>query len=112
MGDRAFARRILRSAWPTCPPEIPTWVQALRIGDLALVAVPGELLVELGLAIKRQSPFAQTAILELANDSIGYLPPRRAFEEGVSEPEASRFGPGVGEQIVEAAWGCWRGCRG
>lgn len=107
MGERAFARRVLHRMTDV-PPEVPTWVQALRVGDLALVAVPGELLVELGLAIKQQSPFAQTAILELANDSLGYLPTRRAFEEGAYEPEASAFASGVGEQITEAALGLLR----
>ncbi len=87
------------------PEESPTWVQALRIGDLALVSAPGELFVELGMAIKRQSPFGQTTLIELANDSVGYLPTRRAFEEGAYEPEASLFGPGNGEQIVDTALG-------
>jgi neutral ceramidase len=102
MGERAFAGRVLRRI-TDAPEETPTWVQALRIGDLALVSAPGELFVELGLAIKQRSPFGQTMVLELANDSVGYLPTRRAFEEGAYEPEASLFGPGVGEQIVEAA---------
>jgi neutral ceramidase len=75
------------------------------------VSAPGELFVELGLEIKRRSPFGQTMVLELANDSAGYLPARRAYEEGAYEPEASLFGPGVGEQIVEAALGLLAGLR-
>ena len=102
MAERAFARRILRRT-DDGPEEVPTWIQALRVGDLALVGVPGELLVELGLEIKRRSPFAQTMVLELANDSVGYLPPRRAFEEGGYEQESCRFRPGTGEQIVDTA---------
>lgn len=104
MGERAFAGRVLRRI-DAAPEETPTWVQALRIGDLALVSAPGELFVELGLAIKQQSPFAQTMVIEQANDSVGYLPTRRAFEEGAYEPEASLFRPEVGEQIVQAALG-------
>jgi hypothetical protein len=102
MGQRAFARRTLHRI-SDLPELVPTWVQALRLGDLALVGVPGELLVRLGLEIKHRSPFGQTMVLELANDSVGYLPDRRAFEEGGYEPEASAFEPGVGEQIVEVA---------
>ena len=111
MGERAFAGRVLRRM-ADVPGETPTWVQALRIGDLALVSAPGELFVELGLAIKQQSPFAQTMVLELANDSVGYLPTRRAYEEGAYEPEASLFGPGVGEQIVDEAMGLLDGLHG
>jgi neutral ceramidase len=102
MGDRAFAARVLRQM-EDAPAEVATWVQALRVGDLALVSAPGELLVELGLEIKRRSPFGLTLILELANDSVGYLPTCRAYEEGAYEPEASLFAPGVGEQIVGAS---------
>ncbi|MBT3267594.1 hypothetical protein HN371_10595 [Candidatus Poribacteria bacterium] len=102
MGQRAAARRVARAGADTSSHAL-TWVQALRIGDVALVGVPGELLVRLGLDIKRRSPFGQTMVLELANDSIGYLPDLRAFEEGGYEPEASVFQPGVGEQIADAA---------
>ena len=102
MGERAFSRRILERM-KDVDEVVPTWVQALRIGDLGLVGIPGELLVGLGLEIKKRSPFGQTMILELANDSLGYLPDRKAFEEGGYEPEASLFQPGVGEQIVDVA---------
>ena len=102
MAERAFARRILRRM-AEVPEASRTWVQALRIGNLALVGVPGELLVRLGLEIKRRSPFGQTMVLELANDSVGYLPDEQAYREGGYEPEAALFTPGSGEQIVEAA---------
>lgn len=111
MGERAFAGRALRRM-ADAPEATRTWVQAVRVGALALVSAPGELLVDLGLEIKRQSPFAPTMVIELANDSVGYLPTRRAFEEGAYELEASLFGPGVGEQIVEAALGLLEGLRG
>ena len=81
----------------------PTWVQAMRIGDLAIVGLPGEVFCGLGLEIKRRSPFAHTLILELANDSIGYLPTRAAFHEGGYEPASCDWLPGCGETLVEAA---------
>ena len=104
MSERVLVRRA-RSSQPSAEPSkaVPTWVQALRIGDLALVGVPCEFFVELGLAIKQQSPFKQTMVLELANDSLGYIPPRRAFAEGGYEATSCRFQPGVGEQIVDTA---------
>ncbi len=102
MGEKAFVRRITQRM-KGVPETVRTWVQALRIGGLALVGIPGELMVELGLQIKKRSPFEQTSVLELANDYIGYIPTRRAFEEGGYEPEASLFKPGVGEKIVDAA---------
>lgn len=104
MGERSFQRRVRR--FEAEPPRAHvTVVQALRLGDLALVGVPGEFFVELGLEIKRRSPFAQTMVLELANDSVGYIPTRRAFEEGAYEPNSSPYVPGFGELIVETAVG-------
>jgi neutral ceramidase len=79
-------------------------VQVFSLGrDLAWVSLPGEIFVELGLAIKRRSPFRQTLIAELANGSIGYIPDRRSYAEANYEPESARCAAGSGEMLVEAA---------
>jgi hypothetical protein len=79
-------------------------VQVIALGrQLAWVALPGEVFVELGLAIKKRSPFAQTMIVTLANENIGYIPDRRSYAEGNYEPESARCAPGSGEKLVEAA---------
>ena len=57
-------------------------IQVIRIGDLALVALPGELFVELGLAIRQQSPARHTFVIGYANEFIGYLPTSEAWEQG------------------------------
>jgi len=44
-------------------------VMALRIGSVGIVALPGEVFCETGLAIKRASPAAHTVVIELANDA-------------------------------------------
>lgn len=62
--------------------ERRTWVQAMRIGDVALVGVPGELFTGLGLEIKRHSPFDHTIVAGLANDYIGYIPDNAAYDLG------------------------------
>ena len=49
-------------------------LQALRIGDLAVCAIPFEAFVEIGLEIKRRSPFPRTMVTGIANDKQGYLP--------------------------------------
>jgi hypothetical protein len=79
-------------------------VQAIAIGeDVAWVSLPGEVFVELGLAIKQRSPFPTTFVVELANENIGYIPDRRSYAEGNYEPESARCAAGSGEKIVEAA---------
>lgn len=79
-------------------------VQVISIGDdLAWVSLPGEIFVELGLAIKAGSPFPQTMIAELANGSIGYIPNRVAYSQGNYEVVSARCGEGSGEKLVDAS---------
>jgi neutral ceramidase len=79
-------------------------VQVIALGrDLAWVSLPGEIFVELGLAIKAASPFKHTIIAELANGSIGYIPTSRAYDEGNYEPMSARCAKGSGEMLVESA---------
>lgn len=49
-------------------------IQAIRIGDLAVCAIPFETFVETGLDLKKRSPFAKTMVIGLANGRHGYLP--------------------------------------
>ncbi len=79
-------------------------VQAIRLSrDTAIVAMPGEMFVEFGLAIKQASPFKNTFILELANDNVSYVPTKQAFAEGSYETVNSRLAPGGGEMLTDAA---------
>jgi hypothetical protein len=83
---------------------LPFEVQAFRLGrDTAIVTLPGEMFVELGLAIKAASPFRTTIVIELANDAPGYIPTKKAFAEGSYETVNSVVEPGVGEALVETA---------
>jgi hypothetical protein len=82
----------------------PLEVQVFRLSrETAIVTLPGEVFVELGLAIKAASPFATTLVIELTNDSPAYVPTKKAFAEGSYEIVNSRIHPGGGEKMVEAA---------
>lgn len=79
-------------------------VQVITLGsEVAWVSLPGEVFVELGLAIKQASPFKYTMIAELANGSVGYIPNREAYAEGNYEVISARCAAGSGELIVAAA---------
>ena len=56
------------------PSEVTLQLQAMRLGDAALAAIPCEVFVEIGLELKRTSPFPLTAVVSLANGYNGYLP--------------------------------------
>jgi len=88
--------------------ERTTWVQAMLIGDIAIVGVPAEFFTVLGQDIKRRSPFRYTYVAELANDWIGYLPDRKAHELGGYQTWTGLHSfaePGTGERVVDAAIG-------
>lgn len=59
-----------------------SWLQAIVIGEIAFVAVPGELFGKLGRDIKQHSPFGNTYIIGYANDHIGYIPDKDAYKLG------------------------------
>ncbi len=80
-------------------------VQAISIGDLAIVGYPAEYFVEYGLRTKRESPFQNTFVAELANGWHGYVPTLEAFQHGGYETrlgDASRLVEEAGERIIEA----------
>jgi hypothetical protein len=56
------------------PPTVRLKLQAIRVGDLGIAAVPCEVFAEIGLAIKKESPLKPTFTIELANGYNGYLP--------------------------------------
>ncbi len=79
-------------------------VQVIRLSPKsAIVCLPGEVFVELGMAIKAASPFEQTMVIELCNSCPAYIPTRKAFAEGSYETVNSRITPGGGEKMVEEA---------
>jgi neutral ceramidase len=79
-------------------------VQVFRLDkNTAIVSLPGEVFVDIGLAIKKKSPFKNTFVVELANDSIHYVPTVKAFKEGSYEVVNSIVQPGGGEAMVDAA---------
>jgi hypothetical protein len=91
--------------------ERTTWLQVILIGDVAIVGVPAELFTKLGQEIKRRSPFRYTYVAELANDWIGYVPDKAAFELGGYQTWTglhSLADPQTGEQIVKQVVGMLR----
>lgn len=56
-------------------PRTELKVQALRIGELGIAALPNEVFAITGLKLKALSPFPATFNIELANGAEGYIPP-------------------------------------
>lgn len=85
-----WAREQLAAAERGGPTHVDLELLALRIGELAFVGVPGELFVEIGLAIKAASPFPVTLVSGYTNGILFYIPTAAAFAEGGYEVESYR----------------------
>lgn len=105
--EAIYAREIVKimKECPVASREVE--VQAIRIGELAVVGLPGEIFVEFGLDVKRLSPFPHTMIDTMCNGSIrAYICTREAFRQGGYEPQMTfrnRFPEETGEKLVETA---------
>ncbi len=57
-------------------------LQAIRVGDFGIAAIPCEIFGLTGLKIKSRSPLATSMVIELANGSEGYIPPPEQHKLG------------------------------
>jgi len=67
-----YARRVIALA--EHPDTIDMKIQAIRIGELVICTLPFEVFAEIGLELKKRSPFADTFVVSFANGAFGYLP--------------------------------------
>jgi putative membrane-bound dehydrogenase-like protein len=98
----------MQAAWLHEHPRSSLLLQALRIGDLAITALPNEVYALTGLKLKRQSPLPLTMNIELANGAEGYIPPpEQHVLGGYTTWPASTAGLEVAAEprIVEAVLG-------
>lgn len=84
------------------PEPVISEIQVLRIGDIYILGLPGEVLVEVGLEIKKRAGLENLFIVTLSNDAIGYVCHSDAYEEGGYEPAgATNLAKGAGEIMIE-----------
>jgi hypothetical protein len=79
IGERAAANQrevyALEQLILAAEPERELKLQAVRIGELGITAIPNEVYALTGLKLKAQSPLRATFNVELANGADGYIPP-------------------------------------
>ena len=101
---RRFADLLEQWTQPVDPSPLQIEVQALRVGELALVAMPGEPFAEIGVAVKRASPFEFTMFCGYS-DGVGgdYVPTADEYRYGGYEVERTPYNPGAADKVIEAA---------
>jgi neutral ceramidase len=95
--DRLRSRRRLRwvrlqrdAVLRGMPATLDFELQAIRINDVVIVAMPGEIFVEIGLAIKAASPAPFTLVCGYSNGLYFYVPTAAACAQGGYEVESYR----------------------
>ncbi|MCX6080396.1 MAG: hypothetical protein NTW32_12765 [Chloroflexi bacterium] len=92
--------------------ELISEVNLLKIGPLWLATVPGEMLPELGMALKNSLISAGAGVagvIGLANDELGYILPKEDFKyplnpfrPGKHYEETNAIGKEIGPRVIEA----------
>jgi len=84
--------------------HVTTEIQVLRLGDIYILGLPGEVLVEVGLEIKKRAGLKNLFIVTVSNDIVGYVCHSGAYEEGGYEPgTGTNLAKGAGEIMIRQA---------
>ncbi len=75
----------------------------LKLGEIAMVGIPGEPFTGISMEIKRTPGWEIVLVCELVNGHNGYFPVESAYAEGGYEARSSKFKAGVGERIIDGA---------
>jgi hypothetical protein len=87
-------------------PSVPTGTNeeirltGLKLDNVVLVGISGELMTEMGLQAKRESPYPNTVMITHCNGLSGYICTDKAFTEGGYEPKVSHLMPGVEKSLI------------
>lgn len=79
-------------------------MQVIRVGDIAISSMPGEMFAEIGMDLKARSPFEKNMVVSLANSNNGYIGTKKAFGEGGYEVTLDYYTnliPEAAEMIVD-----------
>jgi hypothetical protein len=83
-------------------PEVDIRISSLKIGNILIAGISGELMNEIGLKIKEESPYKNTFVYTHCNGNSGYLCTDISYAEGGYEPMVSRTMPGTEKKINDA----------
>ncbi len=79
---------------------VPIRLSLLVINDMAVAGVSGEVLTNIALRLKRESPFNRTVMVTHANGSSGYLADDAAYDQVSYEIVATRARRGCAEGAI------------
>jgi hypothetical protein len=97
--NRALLRRLAVGDERTMDVSFLVW----RLGDGFVVALPGEMHTEFQMRLRQRFPTAAIAVLNIANGSLGYLPPAEDFAIRSYQANIALHKPGANDRVFDAA---------
>lgn len=88
--------------------RMPAEAAVMKVADVLLVFLPGEMFIESAIALKKRFPEADALVMAYGDASLEYIPPREAFNEkgGYETCEEWCFSaPGNAEALESLAGG-------
>ena len=79
---------------------MPLHLGLILINDVALTGVSGEVVTNIYLHLKKASPLANTIMLTLANDRVGYIVDDAAYDTPLFETKGTPLARGCAENGI------------
>ncbi len=76
-------------------------LSVLKVGGIVFAGISGEVMTDIGMAVKAHSPYSHTVVVTHCNGSAGYLITDEAYQQGGYEAMVSRTMPGTADLIVD-----------
>jgi hypothetical protein len=99
LSEKGDIRRIANLEDKTVFQRVPVSMGA--VGEFALIGFGGEPFTEIGVRVANQSPFKKTIVCCLTNNSGGYVPTSKAYDEGGYEARGSSLKRGSDDILVQ-----------
>jgi hypothetical protein len=74
-----------------------------QLGDAFVMAMPGEMHTDFQIRLRARFPKTKIAVLNIANGSLGYLPPAEEFPMRTYQTAIALHKPGADEIVLDAA---------
>ena len=101
-GKQVSPDRYPRETYDTAP-DTEVRFSAMRLGSLVFAGISGELFTEMGMAIKKYSPYTNTVVMTHCNGSSGYICTDSSYVTGGYETKVTRIMPGNEEKVIQSS---------
>lgn len=99
-GKKAWTNQFPQTSAPTGS-DVALRLTALKLDNIVLCGISGELMTEMGWQVKKASPYLNTIMITHCNGLTGYICTDKAFTEGGYEPKVTHLMPGVEQLLVK-----------